>query len=261
MRAFPLTMSPRPMFLWPIFLAALGCQAPRATEPGAPPPAFDFLVDRYDTGGDGRVSPAEYGRDARTFRRLDRSGDGLLGPSDFRLAGRRMQGLAPAQARMERARHLLAWYFQSDDRPYVLGKDELLGVHRAYDVDGNGWVGRREFEAAASVHAESGRRPAGSLAGLLEAETTDPWERILEGVDRTDDGFLDAAELAQFYVDAGAAAGFHFDPSQGMPVALRLEGAVAPDFTLSTLADAEQTVTLSDHAGATAVALIFGSYT
>jgi len=49
--------------------------------------ALEYLIDRYDTDGDGRVSRDEHGRTARAFARLDRNGDGngdgAIDASDF----------------------------------------------------------------------------------------------------------------------------------------------------------------------------------
>ena len=241
-------------------LAAASCQSARPTE-GDPASPLGFVLERYDRDRDGRVSLEEYGRSHGEFARLDVNGDGELGPSDFRLSGRRMLGLSPTMARRERARHLLAWYFQDDVNPHVLTEGELLRSWEVYDADGNGWVGRREFDAAAPLRAASGRRPAGALAGLIENETTDPWERILEGVDQTDDGFVDVDEIMAFYGAKYDSVPWQFDPATGVAGSLSLEGTVAPDFTLPSIDSDGESITLSDFAGDVPVALIFGSYT
>lgn len=233
-----------------------GDAQPAASE--ASESVYAYLTARYDADGDGVVTAAEYGRDGAAFARLDRARDGVLTPEDFVAAGRRVLGSSPAEARRLRALHLLGWYFQSDGRPESVDVDELVAAHEAYDADGNGRVGRREFERLAPSRAGFGRRPAGRWAGLLEVETTDPWERIVRGVDSNVDSFLSAAELAAFHrANAGEwtfAAEDVFAPDG--PAA----GAVAPDFTLAGY-DGGGAITLSSFAGERPVALIFGSYT
>lgn len=222
------------------------------TEPAS---VFDHLRATYDANGDGVVTADEYDRAGGAFARLDRVPDGRIGPEDFAPRGRRPRGLAADDARVRRAAALLAWYFQDDDRPQQLEADELLLAFAAYDANGDGRVGRREFEARSHRRASLGLRPDGRLAGLLEPETTDPWERALLGLDENDDGFATAKELLAFHADHRAA--FDLDLAQ---LERALPGRPAPDFTLP-LHRAPDAVTLSDFAGQRPVALIFGSYT
>jgi len=44
---------------------------------------WDFLREKYDADGNGRIRPREYPRGAEAFRRLDVDGDGVLTPADF----------------------------------------------------------------------------------------------------------------------------------------------------------------------------------
>ena len=219
---------------------------------------FGFLLARYDEDGDGRVAPAEYDRDGGDFGRLDRDSDGLLTEADFAAAGRRVRPLPPGEARRARSVHLIAWYLQTDDDPANVLAEEVRLAHRAFDRDGDGRVGRTEFERLADDRAVFGRRPSGRWMGLLEVETTDPWERLAEGVDGDDDGFLTWAELEAFH-DRNEAD-FDIDPGEVLAPRRSLTGRRAPDFTLPTV-DGSDTVTLSGFAGERPVALIFGSYT
>lgn len=245
-----------------VLSACAGSGQDAAPPSGSPIPAaprggsvFEHIQARYDANGDGVVTPAEYDRDGRDFTQLDRVPDGQLTPEDFAARGRRPRGLAADDARIRRAAALLGWYFQADDDSRRLSAAELAAGLAAYDADGNGRVGRREFEARSEARAAFGLRPAGRLWGLLEPETTDPWERTLLGVDTNDDGFATEAELLAFHAANRAA----FDLA--LPPTLRaVEGQRAPDFTLRVHHTAER-VTLSDFAGERPVALIFGSYT
>lgn len=45
--------------------------------------AWKFLLGKYDADKDGKVSSDEYDRDAATFQRLDRNGDGSLTAEDW----------------------------------------------------------------------------------------------------------------------------------------------------------------------------------
>ena len=245
-------------------LVAGGCAVGEPSrEPASDEPVFTFLAERYDRDGDGVVRPEEYDRDARLFTRLDRTGDGVLTAADFRPTGRRVRGLGVAEARRLRAVHLLAWYVQDDDEPARVRSDEVARAFEAYDADADGRVGRREFEARAHDRRSRGRRPAGEWAGLLEVETTDPWERLLAGVDTDDDGFLTARELTVFHAANAGDLAFDahdvFAPERSGATP-SLEGRPAPDFTLPWR-DGGGTLTLSDLRDERPVALIFGSYT
>ena len=226
---------------------------------GSAATVFEYLAGRYDSDGDGIITEEEYNRPGGEFLRLDRVTDGVLTEADFALAGRRVRSLGPSESKRQRALHLLAWYFQDDDEIRSVNLAELQGAHRAYDGNGDGRVGRSEFEGVADQREIFGRRPAGKWAGLLEMETTDPWERILLGVDGNDDGFLTAVELEGFFGANPDGAWTVGADELSVPLE-SLEGKMAPDFTLSD-PSGKESVTLSDFAGVQPVALIFGSYT
>ena len=243
--------------------SATRLEEPRRQE--AEPPAssnriFSFLCERYDRNDDGRIAPREYDRPDGDFRRLDRNDDGVLTADDFVKIGRRQRGLAPREARRLRAVHLLAWYFQDDDERDVLGLDELLAAFRAFDADGDDRLGRREFEAVAVERARYGRRPTVRMAGLLEVETTDPWERTIIAVDRNDDGFMTPVELRGFFAKNDAIGAWNFEASVARAPEGSLVGLPAPDFNLPTIGG-KRTVRLSSFRGDRPVALVFGSYT
>lgn len=241
------------------FIGLAACQAPPAQggTASAPPRGLAHLLELHDADGDGRISRAEYGRSDASFVRLDRSGDDVVDARDFTFTGRRLLGMRPAEARRARGRALVGWYLQSDGDAGQVTLEELEPALAAYDADGDGQVGRREFEARAEERARFGRAPGLRSAGLLEPETTDPWERLLQGVDRNEDGFLRAGELAAFHGSVAGSGGWRLDPGAE---ALAREGELAPDFTLPR-ADGEGSITLSGARHDRPVALIFGSYT
>lgn len=47
--------------------------------------AFEFLAKKYDADKNGSISTEEYGRDAKTFARLDRNQDGVLSAADWQV--------------------------------------------------------------------------------------------------------------------------------------------------------------------------------
>lgn len=249
-------------------LLLASCQTPTSNSPIAdsnrktPPtdPVFEYLSDRYDSNGDREITREEYDRTDGDFARLDRNEDGLLTNSDFAKSGRRVRVLSPSEERRRHGISLLGWYFQSDDDPAKLTADELSNAFLIYDANQNGRVGRTEFEGISEHRTLYGLRPGGKSFGLLEVETTDPWERILRGVDRNDDGFLTSTELIDFHIANETTDAWVFDAATGDAPVGPLVGNPAPDFTLPTV-DGSRRVTLSEFAGDRPVALIFGSWT
>ena len=184
--------------------------------------------------------------------------DGVITAEDFERAGRRVRGISVSEGKRLRGVHLVAWYLQADDDRSTVGRTEVREALAAYDRNADGRIGRSEFEASYARRATFGRRPAGRWAGLLEVETTDPWERLILVVDGNDDGFMTTAELDAFYLRNESE--WAFDPDDTFAPVRSLVGHVAPDFTLPR-SDRDERVTLSDFAGDRPVALIFGSYT
>lgn len=252
-----------------VFLSLVACrqvetrrEAPESTPPlalvEASDAVFTYVADRYDGNDDGVVTRDEYDRADADFDRLDRTSDGLLTADDFAPSGRRVRGIGKVDGRRLRGVHLVAWYLQQDLDRNRVDRAEVGDALRVYDRDGDGRVGRSEFEAIAEQRATFGVRPAGPRAGLLEAETTDPWGTLVVAIDGNDDGFVTAAELDAFYTRN--ESDWTFAPEHVVAPARSLLGLEAPDFTLP-LSDRERHVTLSDFAGQRPVALIFGSYT
>ena len=239
---------------------------PAPNPPSVPTPAetgnaiFDYLLARYDADGDGAIAAQEYDRPGDAFTRLDRDGDDRITEGDVRPSGRRQRALPSDEARRLRAVHLLGWYFQDDDKPQAISIAEMLSAFQAYDANGDERIGRSEFEMVAEERIARGRQPAGRWAGLVEVETTDPWERIVLGVDRDEDSFLRPSELESFFAENEALDAWSFKETEVQAPTQSLVGRRAPDFTLPRLGGSDS-VTLSDFAGERPVALIFGSYT
>ena len=219
---------------------------------------YQYLLLQYDEDGDGVIRKAEYPRGADVFARLDTDGDGELTDADFQVRGRRVRVMNPVAGRQLRARHLLAWYFQDDRDPARIDVEEVVCAMGAFDRDGDGQVGRSEFEALAAARSAHGRVPDGAWWGLLEVETTDPWERLVEGVDQGRDGFVSEKDVRAFFAASEPGAwSFVSDATAGARARVGVE---APDFSLPVV-DGRTSVTLSSFAHRRPVALIFGSYT
>ena len=247
------------------------CQSPPDSDPlpALTHPAFRHLAERYDSNRDNKIEPHEYGRTRDAFARLDRNGDGVLVDADFDAEGRRVRALVPAEARRHRGRLLAARYLvAARSSSHAISAVELADGLGRYDHDGDGQVGRREFEARLARLERPVALPVGSWAGLIEPETTDPWERLLEGLDDDRDGFLTAVELREFH------SGFEphwWDPAAHpdlLPSTVSAHrGSRAPDFDLPRFDQVDgtgQRVRLQETLGrpdSRPVALVFGSYT
>ncbi|MHC5043626.1 MAG: EF-hand domain-containing protein [Planctomycetota bacterium] len=199
-----------------------------------------FLRDKHDTDGDGVVSEEEYRRDHEAFVRLDRDRDGVLTADDFR----RGDGMTAMVAQMTIMR-----YFQDDEDPRDLKLVELTVRFDAHDADGDGQLGREEFEAA-----DVPQRP-GTVRAMPPGMM--PYASLLLVADTDTNGALSRQELVVFFEardDDGD--GVWRRRRRGRRQASRPtgapEGLPAPDFTLHD-PDGENRVR--------PVALIFGSYT
>lgn len=71
----------------PLFLVAAAASLSAVTPSDSR--AWEYLRERYDRNGDGRISAEEYPRGKEAFARLDRNGDARLDASDFEGTDRR----------------------------------------------------------------------------------------------------------------------------------------------------------------------------
>lgn len=222
--------------------------------PGTYESPLAYLLDRYDSNGDGAVSWSEHGRTAQAFARLDRDGNGLVDSADYAAApakGSRMRG--------ERAALLIGAYLQQDENGSFLASEELGRAFEAYDSNGDGLLDEEEFRCGALAPAPGPILESARARALLE--DVDPWTGLLAGVDADADGSLSRSEVLVFHERRGGGAPWVWQEELPSDQALRpLMGLPAPDLTLAPL-DGGTSVTLSSFEGDRPVALIFGSYT
>jgi len=227
--------------------------------------AWNYLADKYDADGDGRVTVEECERD--NFERLDRNGDGVLTADDYASNGAQMAEMMIGM----RAQAAVFVYFQADEEVATLDREELSWSFGEYDDDHDGQVTEAEFDAL----AEDKQVKIPSEYGLGRMMTGDfqPWTALVEGIDQDEDLLLSSTEVEAFYDERDdgdgiwtlqsrtrptSASASSEDP--GEPVSGAKVGTVAPDFSLSP-PDGGEAVTLSSFKGDKPVALIFGSYT
>jgi Ca2+-binding EF-hand superfamily protein len=227
---------------------------------------WEYLRQRYDADGDGRVSRREYTRGDDAFARLDRDGDGVLSEVDVerRGGGQRGRQRGP-EAPGASPQLVLLLYMQDDDDASRLSLAELERAIVAYDGDGDGAIGRPEFEALSEkrrARLPGERADPGRIASRRAA-----WEAMLKAIDTDGDRRLSGAELTGCFrrSDSDGDAILLLDDVAGRGDrperrAGPAEGEWAPDLTLRPPRGGAP-VTLSGFRGARPVALIFGSYT
>lgn len=245
-----------------LLTALVGLVSCSDTDPAAAPAdggagseTWAFLVDSYDSDGDGRITAEEHGRTPRSFQRLDRDKDGFVTAADFERRPR-----AGRRKAENRAVQLIGRYLQLDEDSGRLGAEELGTAFARQDTDTDGLLSEEEFRCgqlgAGTWAAE--RNP--EVARLLE--DVDPWEGLLTALDADGDDAVSREELLGFHLRRGGGQPWVWDiPTEDDLVAQRpLVGQPAPDFTLTPL-EGGVPVTLSSFEGDQPVALIFGSYT
>ncbi len=252
-------------------------EAPPMDLAGSNETIWEYLQQKYDGDGDGRITPDEYDRKGGQFDRLDRNSDGVLTDEDF-ASGR--SGMRRGRMRGMMAQGFVAVYFQDDNDPQSLSLDELKRAIAAYDTDSDGTLRQSEFEARAEDRKVKLPGRMGRMMGMMMGEL-EPWEVLMETVDADGDGDIAGEEFVAFFkerddgdgvwtFDRGAARGAARGrrgraragggsggerPMSGVP-----EGQMAPDFTLMP-PEGGKPVTLSSFRRTLPVALIFGSYT
>jgi len=227
-----------------------------------------YLLTAYDANGDASISRDEYDRADATWDRLDKNKDGSINEADFK----RSEG-GGDRMRLFAAQFMISKYFQAGDEVEKVYLDEVHEAFAAYDTDKNDKIEVDEFTCAYEAAAVT--VPSEEMYSRFLGDI-DAWEAILAGADEDKDGALAGAELEAFFIarDSGGEKVWIAEAprernrgsrggSDGPRVEAQdgaMEGAVAPDFTLSS-PDGLDTVTLSSFAGSKPVALIFGSYT
>jgi len=237
-----------------LFVAAPALDAQRARAGGGSDDVWKLLSEKYDRNKDGRITPAEYPREASKFEAFDRDGNGSITRADFAGGRRRMM---PRRSR-------------GGDRLRRIGG--LLAV--AADRDRSGDVTANEWKAfLASVEGE--RRDCVDPDKLIGAVTRDlegaaarlRGRRGARALDADGDGTIETAELTAAFSSLDRNGDGALDRSElsirgpRNRVRLPVRGEPAPDFELPMSADPGKTVRLSSFAGKRPVALVFGSYT
>jgi len=232
--------------------AAVALDAQRARGNGDD--VWKLLAGKYDRNQDGRITPAEYPREANKFEAFDRDGDGAITRADF--AG----GMRRAMPRRA----------GGGDRLLRVGA--MLAV--AADLDRSGDVTADEWKAFLSS-VQGDRQGGVDEAKLVAAVTRDQdgaaarwrYRAVTRGLDRNRNGTIEAAELnaafAKLDKNLDGALERSELPQRRSPTRVRLPrpGDPAPDFELPFSSDPKKTVKLSGFAGKRPVALVFGSYT
>ena len=225
---------------------------------------WEFYRQKYDADASGDVSEAEYDAERSAFARLDRDGDGVLTEEDFVPSARDMRGMEIEM----RAMRAMFEYLQEDPErendEIELTMDELFFAAEAFDTNGDEALGEAEFRALADARYRP--MPKDDMARLLGDR--DPWDSLIAGLDRDDDGFLSFPELERFFDhldDGDFVLYFTLDDPRGGTTAREPQsgprvGTLAPDFELAP-PEGGETVRLSDFVDDRPVALIFGSYT
>lgn len=214
--------------------------------------AWAYLAGKYDTDGDGKISAKEHGRGARAFKNLDANDDGSITPEE----------LGPGPVHVLMVRMVAMLWFQDDDQPKVLSREEFARGFQAVDANDDGRITSEELARHARTnepHLKSIPTPPPGM---------DPFLSFALLADKDGDRALSKAEALVLF-DAHAREGTWSMARKGgkrppKSAARRPQGAVvgtlAPDFTLVSPAGGAS-VTLSSFRGKRPVALIFGSYT
>jgi Ca2+-binding EF-hand superfamily protein len=230
---------------------------------------WTYLVQKYDTNADQRITRDEYTRDDATFARLDRDGDGAVTAEETVNASRRGGGSPSMMTAMVVMR---AFGERTGGMPSGLTRAQLESGATAMDSNADLVITREEFDALAGRGGGRMRMPDMDRFGmLLESVDTDGSETIsrqellawFDTADSDKDGQLSMQRPGGGGRggDRGGVNGRERGP-RAVPTTEPQAGVgrTAPDFTLQLLHDGAP-VTLSSFVGNTPVALIFGSYT
>ncbi len=228
----------------------------------AAPGIWEYLSSTYDHNGDGQVDASEYQKEGAELRTLDNDRDGVLTEQDFVDSS-----IHSSFDRSRRAQLTMVEYFQDDEQPYNLTREECRRSAQAYDLDGNQEISKVEFRELAP------QRHRNLLAPEWLEEEQDPmprlpWFGLRNALDSDRNRALSMAEVDRFFMDnASGREVWNAERYIGFPLPAGFEslsgprlGELAPDFELETT-DGAGMVRLSSFRGARPVALIFGSYT
>lgn len=164
---------------------------PGQPERRGPPPPLLMMFQRLDRNGDGRIGPEEFPGPPEVFRRLDRDGDGFLTPGE-------MPGRFPEGLLMERMGGRL---WQADrDGDGRISQDEFPGppeVFQRLDRNRDGFITREEMEVR--LPTEPGRETRGRLQEMARALVRTVLEEFARLVDQNRDGQCSQEEWQQAF--------------------------------------------------------------
>ena len=237
-----------------LIMGCPGLEAQRSRN--EPAGVWELLRSKYDKNKDGKITRAEYPREAEKFGAYDRDGDGSITRSDFSgggRGGRRSTG-------GDRSRRVGALVARAADRDLsgdVTAKEwksflKSVRSGRKGVVDRDKLVSKVSRGSSGAASRMRGRMVVRALDGDRDGTIrVEDLGNLFSRLDRNGDRILQKSEIP-------ARRG-----GQGRQQRTRLPrvGDVAPDFNLPTLADRSRTVKLSSYAGKMPVALLFGSYT
>ncbi len=245
---------------WTLYLAGiliLGCPGLEAQRSRSEPSnVWELLSSKYDKNKDGKITRAEYPREAAKFDAYDRDGDGSITRSDFSggsRGGRRSSGSDRSQwvgARVACA----ADRDQSGDVTAKEWKSFLKSVRsgRKGVIDRDKLVSKVSRGTSGAASRMRGRMVVRVLDGDRDGKIrVEDLNSLFSKLDRNSDKILQKSEIPARRGGRGSR----------QRTRLPRVGDVAPDFNLPTLADRSKTVKLSSFAGKMPVALLFGSYT
>jgi hypothetical protein len=259
----------REQFPWLALLVFSACTSSSGQEEKEPEDGsaeargvWEFLSDEYDADLDGKVTRAEYEHEGAELRSLDSDGNGYLSAEDFSDAE-----IHSSFDRSRRSQFSLLEYFQDDEQPLNLTREECARSAAFYDADQDGKISKLEFRA----HSQARHRNLLAPDWLVEPEAAEPrypWAELRLSIDTDRDRALSLAELDRFFMDnASGREVWNAERYMGFPLKPGFEslsgprlGDEAPDFSLER-SDGKGSIRLSSFKGERPVALIFGSYT
>jgi len=213
--------------------------------------AWDYLAKKHDRDRDGVITATEYDRGEATFKRLDRDGDGRLTRSD--LAHGPIHGLI--------VQMMLMRYFQADDNPRDLHREEVATSFRKADANGDGGLSSPELAAAIEAFHAASEKPVARMPGGM-----DPHDSFVLEAGTPGAHVVTLAQLTAWFTKHAGDDGIWTMPTGHTPSSGPArpdgiaQGETAQDFSLQPPGGGAD-VMLSSFRGAKPVALIFGSYT